>query len=77
MTRVEITQKSMEEIVACVEQVYGMVQTIATTTEEQSATAEDVNRSVVSINEITHQLSASVNDIKGTSQSFASLAADL
>jgi methyl-accepting chemotaxis protein len=77
MTRVESTQKSMEEIVVCVEQVYGMVQTIATTTEEQSATAEDVNRSMVSINEITRQLSASVNDIKGTSQSFASLAADL
>lgn len=77
MTRVETTQQSMEEIVACVEQVYGMVQTIATTTEEQSATAEDVNRSMVSINDITRQLSASVNDIKGTSQSFASLAADL
>jgi methyl-accepting chemotaxis protein len=67
----------MGEIVTCVEQVFDMIQTIATSTEEQSATAEDVNRNMVSINDITRQLSASVNDIKGTSESFARLASEL
>ncbi len=43
----------------------------------QSATAEDVNRNMVSINDITRQLSASVGDIKGTSESFARLASEL
>jgi len=77
VTHVDTTQRSMGEIVACVEQVFDMVQTIATSTEEQSATAEDVNRNMVSINEITRQLSVSVNEIKGTSEGFARLAADL
>ena len=77
VAHVDATQRSMGEIVACVEQVFDMIQTIATSTEEQSATAEDVNRNMVSINDITRQLSASVGDIKGTSQSFARLAAEL
>jgi len=77
VAHVDATQRSMGEIVTCVEQVFDMIQTIATSTEEQSATAEDVNRNMVSINDITRQLSASVGDIKGTSQSFARLAAEL
>jgi len=77
VAHVDTTQRSMGEIVACVEQVFDMVQTIATATEEQSATAEDVNRNMVSINEITRQLSVSVNEIKGTSESFARMAAEL
>jgi methyl-accepting chemotaxis protein len=77
VVQVEATRLSMGEIVGCVEHVFEMVQTIATATEEQSATAEDVNRNMVTINEITHQLSASVGDIKGTSESFARLAGEL
>jgi methyl-accepting chemotaxis protein len=77
VAHVDTTQRSMGEIVTCVEQVFDMIQTIATSTEEQSATAEDVNRNMVSINEITRQLSASVGDIKGTSASFARLAGEL
>lgn len=77
VVHVDATQRSMGEIVVCVEHVFDMIQTIATATEEQSATAEDVNRNMVSINEITRQLSASVCDIKGTSESFARLAGDL
>ena len=77
VAHVDTTQRSMGEIVICVEQVFDMIQTIATATEEQSATAEDVNRNMVAINEITRQLSASVVDIKGTSQSFARLAGEL
>lgn len=71
------TLKSMGDIVEHVEQVFGMVQTIATATEEQSATAEDVNRTMVSINDVTHQLTVSVGEIKGTSENFAKLASDL
>ncbi|HBA71032.1 MAG: hypothetical protein A2X82_08125 [Geobacteraceae bacterium GWC2_55_20] len=71
------TLKSMGDIVEHVEQVFGMVQTIATATEEQSATAEDVNRTMVSINDVTHQLTVSVGEIKGTSENFARLASDL
>jgi len=71
------TLKSMGDIVDHVEQVFGMVQTIATATEEQSATAEDVNRTMVSINDVTHQLTVSVGEIKGTSENFAKLASDL
>jgi methyl-accepting chemotaxis protein len=71
------TLKSMGEIVNHVEQVFGMVQTIATATEEQSATAEDVNRTMVGINDVTRQLTVSIEDIKGTSENFARLAGDL
>lgn len=71
------TLRSMGDIVNHVEQVFGMVQTIATATEEQSATAEDVNRTMVSINDVTSQLSVSVKEIKGTSENFARLASDL
>ena len=71
------TLKSMGDIVEHVEQVFGMVQTIATATEEQSATAEDVNRTMVSINDVTHQLTVTVGEIKGTSENFARLASDL
>jgi methyl-accepting chemotaxis protein len=74
---VDGTIKSMGDIVAHVEQVFGMVQSIATATEEQSATAEDVNRTMVGINDVTRQLTVSVGEIKGTSESFAKLAADL
>lgn len=77
VAHVDATQRSMGEIVNCVEQVFDMIQTIATSTEEQSATAEDVNRNMVSINDITRQLSSSVGDIKGTSESFARLASEL
>jgi methyl-accepting chemotaxis protein len=71
------TLRSMGDIVTHVEQVFGMVQTIATATEEQSATAEDVNRTMVGINDVTRQLTVSVEEIKGTSENFARLAADL
>lgn len=77
VNHVNTTQQAMGEIVACVEQVFEMIQTIATATEEQSATAEEVNRSMTSIHGITRQLSTSVADIKGTSESFARLAAEL
>ncbi len=74
---VDGTLQSMGDIVNHVEQVFGMVQTIATATEEQSATAEDVNRTMVSINDVTRQLTVSVEEIKGTSENFARLAGDL
>lgn len=74
---VDGTLKSMGDIVSNVEQVFGMVQTIATATEEQSATAEDVNRTMVGIHDVTRQLTLSVNEIKNTSQNFAQLAGDL
>jgi methyl-accepting chemotaxis protein len=77
VAHVDTTQKAMMEIVTCVEQVFDMVQTIATATEEQSATAEDINRTMLAINDVTHQVSFSVNDIKGTSDGFARLASDL
>ncbi|MDD2735662.1 MAG: methyl-accepting chemotaxis protein [Desulfuromonadaceae bacterium] len=74
---VDGTLKSMGDIVNHVEQVFGMVQTIATATEEQSATAEDVNRTMVGIHDVTRQLTLSVVEIKGTSENFAKLATDL
>jgi len=74
---VDGTLKSMGDIVSHVEQVFGMVQTIATATEEQSATAEDVNRTMVGINDVTRQLTVSVEEIKGTAENFARLASDL
>ncbi len=74
---VDGTLRSMGDIVEHVEQVFSMVQTIATATEEQSATAEDVNRTMVGINDVTRQLTVSVGEIKGTSENFAKLAADL
>jgi methyl-accepting chemotaxis protein len=77
INHVDGTIRSMSDIVEHVEQVFSMVQTIATATEEQSATAEDVNRTMVGINDVTRQLTVSVGEIKGTSENFAKLAADL
>jgi len=74
---VDSTLASMGTIVEHVEQVFSMVQTIATATEEQSATAEDVNRTMNGINDVTRQLTVSVGEIKGTSENFATLASDL
>jgi methyl-accepting chemotaxis protein len=74
---IDATLQSMGDIVEHVEQVFGMVQTIATATEEQSATAEDVNRTMVGIHDVTRQLTISVNEIKATSENFARLAGDL
>lgn len=77
VAQVDATQRSMGEIVVCVERVFNMIHTIAAATEEQSATAEEVNRNMGTINEITRQLSASVGDIKETSEDFALLATEL
>ena len=74
---IDETLRSMVIIVDHVEQVFGMVQTIATATEEQSATAEDINRTMIGINDITHHLKVSVGDIKGASDSFSRMASDL
>jgi methyl-accepting chemotaxis protein len=71
------TQRSMGEIVGNVEHVFEMVQTIATATEEQSATAEDVNRSMMTIHTLTGQLNRSMDEIKDASHRFATLANDL
>ncbi|GAB4303478.1 MAG: hypothetical protein Fur0034_19450 [Desulfuromonadia bacterium] len=77
MAQIEATQRGMGEIVACVEQVFDMIQTIATATEEQSATAEDVNRNMHGINEITGQLTESVTRITEAAENFTRLADDL
>ena len=74
---IDSTLVSMGEIVSQVEQVFGMVQNIATATEEQSATAEDVNRTMTGIHDVTRRLTVSVGEIKGTSEGFARLAHDL
>lgn len=77
VTVVDVTQQNMSKILENVEHVFEMVQTIATATEEQSATAEDVNRSMQSINEITRNLSGSVQRIKDASAGFDRLAHEL
>lgn len=77
VTVVDLTQQNMSRILENVEHVFEMVQTIATATEEQSATAEDVNRSMQSINEITRNLSGSVERIKDASAGFDRLAHEL
>lgn len=77
ISHVDATLKSMGDIVHHVEEVFGMVQTIATATEEQSATAEDVNHTMNDISDVTRQLTISVNEIKSTSENFANLAGDL
>lgn len=74
---VDATLRSMGDIVNQVEQVFGMVETIATATVEQSATAEDVGKTMDGINDVTRKLSLSVTEIKGTSANFAHLATDL
>lgn len=77
VTVVDLTQQNMSRILENVEHVFEMVQTIATATEEQSATAEDVNRSMQSIHEITRNLSGSVERIKDASAGFDRLAHEL
>jgi len=77
MGQIDATQKAFGEIMGCVEQVFDMIQTIATATEEQSATAEDVNRNMHGINEITERLTESVTRITEAAENFTRLANDL
>ena len=77
IARIDQSQRSMGEIVACVEEVFNMVQSIASANEEQSQTAEEVNRAMVGIDVVTDQLVVSVNRIKEASQGFGRLATDL
>jgi len=74
---VDTTQQSMLKIVENVDHVFEMVKTIATASEQQSSTAADVNRSMVAIDDITKQLSGSIERIKQTSEGFDRLAHEL
>ncbi|WP_274520648.1 MULTISPECIES: hypothetical protein [Ectothiorhodospira] len=50
---------------------------IASAAEEQSAVAEDINRNVVRISEVGHDVSSGSGEIASAAQELSRLAADL
>ncbi len=77
LENVNKTLSSIDEIVACVEKVSDMVQTIAVSAEEQSVTSSDVSDNMDSIATITRQLKEAFADIRHSSDDLSRLANEL
>lgn len=71
------TLNSIDDIVACVDVVAEMVQQTAVASEQQSSTSEEINRSMLNISEVTHEVTARCSDIKKSAVNLSLLAADL
>ena len=76
--------KALEEIVSTVEATADQVNAIATASEEQSAASEEINQSIVHVNELSAQTAqamraatAAVGDLTAQSQRLSGLIAEL
>lgn len=69
--------ESLERISQAVVNINDMVQQIAGATEEQSATAQEINRNIHAVNDIAEQSAMSVNQSTEASESLARLAEEL
>ena len=58
----EQAEGALQNIVADAESAANEIQSIATASEEQSATSDEINRSINSVNELTSQSSAAMNE---------------
>nr|WP_288453353.1 methyl-accepting chemotaxis protein [uncultured Pseudomonas sp.] len=71
------TQQALAGIADSVAVIHGMNQQIAAAAEEQTAVAEDINRSVTSIRDLGEQSAAAMDENAGSSQQLAALSREL
>jgi methyl-accepting chemotaxis protein len=71
------TLASIDEIVDCVDRVADMVQQTAVASEQQSSTSEEINRSMLTISEVTREVTARCGEIKKSAVNLSMLSADL
>ncbi len=71
------TQQALTGIADAVAVIHGMNQQIAAAAEEQTAVAEDINRSVTSIRDLGEQSAAAMDENAGSSQQLAALGREL
>ena len=71
------TQEALAGIADSVAVIHGMNQQIAAAAEEQTAVAEDINRSVTSIRDLGEQSAAAMDENAGSSQQLAALSREL
>jgi len=76
-TVAENSGKSMDEIVEIVQQTALEVASIATASEEQSATSEEINRAVAEVNEVTGKTSDSIERSSAVVVEISGLAEEL
>ncbi len=74
MTEVSTT---FNNIVQSVDDLYKMIEQVATATAEQSSVAEDINRNVARVNEVANQTSEDSQKINGSASHVSSEATDL
>jgi len=77
---VELTRRaggSLETIAHTVSSIQAMNQQIATAAEQQSATAEEINRSVMNVRDISDQTSAASEETASSSVELARLGTHL
>ncbi len=71
------TQQALTGIAEAVAVIHGMNQQIAAAAEEQTAVAEEINRSVTSIRDLGEQSAAAMDENAGSSQQLAALGREL
>ncbi|OLU16744.1 methyl-accepting chemotaxis protein [Pseudomonas sp. PA1(2017)] len=71
------TQQALAGIAEAVAVIHGMNQQIAAAAEQQTAVAEDINRSVTSIRDLGEQSAAAMDENAGSSQQLAALGREL
>ncbi|MER0044356.1 methyl-accepting chemotaxis protein [Pseudomonas sp. MGal98] len=71
------TQQALAGITDAVAVIHGMNQQIAAAAEQQTAVAEDINRSVTSIRDLGEQSAAAMEENAGSSQQLATLGREL
>ncbi len=76
-TMAESSGKSMDEIVEIVQQTALEVASIATASEEQSATSEEINRAVAEVNEVTGKTADSIERSTAVVVEISGLAEEL
>jgi methyl-accepting chemotaxis protein len=74
---VKRTQQILADIKQSVSQINGMNLQIATAAEEQSMVAEDINRSVVSINNVTDVAVSAIGQVENYAQTLAAVSQHL
>lgn len=68
---------ALESIVAAIRQISEMNDQIASAAEEQSSVADEINRNIIGINEISEQAAVGAEQTNTAGQQLAELAADL
>lgn len=77
VSKAEAAGHALDVIAGAVNEINGMNVQIASAAEQQSAVADEINRNVVTIADVSQETSGTMGTISDTSQSLAQLAAEL